>query len=104
MIEEYRIVLEKEKTIYASCNKMKNLKNNTLMAQVFVPKENVNYFKDEISRMNRNMRLNIDLRGSDFNQRRYTPPTYFKTSEFTKPFQDVVDTYGIPRYGEVNPG
>lgn len=56
------------------------------MAQVFVPKEQVNLFKEEISRMNRNMRLNIDLRAADYKQRRYQPPTHFKTSDFTRPF------------------
>ena len=30
LIEEYRIVLEKERSIYSCCNKMKNLGNNTL--------------------------------------------------------------------------
>jgi V-type H+-transporting ATPase subunit a len=31
-------------------------------------------------------------------------PTYFKINEFTWPFQEIVNTYGIPRYKEVNPG
>ena len=31
------------------------------------------------------------------------PPTYFKTNRITKVFQKIVDTYGVPRYGEVNP-
>ncbi|CAD8075273.1 unnamed protein product [Paramecium primaurelia] len=33
-----------------------------------------------------------------------TPPTYFNLNEVTMPFQEIVNTYGIPRYQEVNPG
>lgn len=25
-------------------------------------------------------------------------------NDFTAPFQEIVNTYGIPRYGEINPG
>jgi V-type H+-transporting ATPase subunit a len=32
-----------------------------------------------------------------------TPPTYFKLNAFTQPYQDFVDTYGVPRYKEANP-
>ncbi|EAN32084.1 V-type ATPase 116kDa subunit family protein [Theileria parva strain Muguga] len=33
----------------------------------------------------------------------HIPPTYNKTNMISKSFQNVVDTYGIPRYKEVNP-
>ena len=32
------------------------------------------------------------------------PPTYFRQNKFTAGFQALVDTYGVPRYGEINPG
>ena len=31
------------------------------------------------------------------------PPTMFKTNEFTAGFQEIINTYGIPNYKEVNP-
>jgi len=34
---------------------------------------------------------------------RDTPPTYIATTEFTKGFQGIVNSYGIPRYKEINP-
>lgn len=30
-------------------------------------------------------------------------PTYFRENGFTDVFQTIVNTYGVPRYGEVNP-
>jgi V-type H+-transporting ATPase subunit a len=31
------------------------------------------------------------------------PPTHYKLNEFTTPFQEVVSTYGVPLYKEINP-
>lgn len=31
------------------------------------------------------------------------PPTFIRKNELTEPFQQMIDTYGIPRYQEANP-
>jgi V-type H+-transporting ATPase subunit a len=33
-----------------------------------------------------------------------SPPSYFYLNEFTEPFQEITDTYGVPKYKEVNSG
>jgi len=30
-------------------------------------------------------------------------PTYFRLNDFTWPFQELINTYGIPDYKEINP-
>ncbi len=47
-IEEYKIIVEKEKCIAKLLSKMKVHKNGVLLGQVFVPTEYQNFFKNHI--------------------------------------------------------
>lgn len=39
----------------------------------------------------------------EVNFNKLTPPTYFSTNEVTDVFQLIVNTYGVPTFGEANP-
>ena len=46
----------------------------------------------------------VELGKSATLRARDSAPTYFRLNSFTKPFQLIVDTYGVPKYKEANPG
>jgi vacuolar-type H+-ATPase subunit I/STV1 len=39
----------------------------------------------------------------NYNKELCKPPTYFDLNLFTNPFQEIVNTYSIPKYKEINP-
>ena len=46
----------------------------------------------------------LDGRGDDAHHFALTPPTAFATNKVTSAFQDLINAYGMPTYGEINPG
>ena len=60
------------------------------------PDEDENNIKESLSQYQ-----TVDFK--KFTKHNIKPPTYIKTNEFTYPFQEVINTYGIPMYKEVNP-
>ena len=45
----------------------------------------------------------IDLQLQEVDFTKLNPPTYFEVNEFTDIYQEIVDTYGVPTFGEANP-
>lgn len=99
----YKYFFKKEKLIWTNLNKCK-VRDNVIDGDVWIPAEK---YSDVISKLselaNRNESHNtaqfIDILENDT----AVPPTFIETNEFTSSFQEIVNTYGIPRYREVNP-
>jgi len=106
-LHTFELALRKEKAINVTLMKcqftdMQAVGTCLIYLDGWCPTIEVNNLKD---------RLNLAFRNIDpapvFHENietNSTPPTYFRTNKFTSVYQGLVDTYGIARYQEVNPG
>lgn len=103
VLEEYRLFVLKEKSIYHNLN-MFQLKNQIFYGNCWLTLSDEPYVTQALSELGRTGVSTGQLRkvegvlppGS-------VPPTYFKLNAFTWAFQEIVNTYGTPRYREANP-
>ncbi len=102
LVSYYRVFLLSENYVYQELNKFE-LVRNVLSGSFWAPAEEENELYSALGVLQR-------ARMSSTNAKFYraeteaAPPTHFATNEFTAVFQEIVNTYGIPRYQEVNPG
>eukprot|EP00928_Gymnodinium_smaydae_P058011 TRINITY_DN4121_c0_g2_i1.p1 TRINITY_DN4121_c0_g2~~TRINITY_DN4121_c0_g2_i1.p1 ORF type:complete len:847 (-),score=121.79 TRINITY_DN4121_c0_g2_i1:219-2669(-) len=100
-IEDLRLFCIKEKAIYTILNMCTG--DMVLRVNVWYPaseEAEINTILGTFSNDRDSQRAMLMSRKGEPSQ---TPPTYIRTNEFTEPWQEVIDTYGIPRYQEANP-
>ena len=104
LIEDYRLFVLKEKAIYHNLNMLK-LQNTIYHGNCWCPIEGETNVKQALNNLSKR-KPHVASTEFQYAERPGTtsPPTYFRTNDFTTPFQDIVNTYGVPRYREVNPG
>ena len=97
-----RLYTKKEKMIYTNLNKC-IIRDNFVDGEVWVLEEkkdilisllNSGVSKDEMKSLGTFIEINENV---------LKRPTYIPTNEFTYAFQEIVNTYGVPRYREINP-
>ena len=59
--------------------------------------------RPEVEKIIHSIAFSIEGHIEDVPQPWPKPPTYMKSNPFTKIIQSVVNTYGVPRYLEINP-
>ena len=104
-IEEHRLYVLKEKAIYHHLN-MFQLRNHIFYGNCWCPKKQaaeVTAVLNELTRRAPNLASGQLRKVEGSAPAHLTTPTYFKLNEFTRSFQEIVDTYGVPRYREANP-
>lgn len=65
-----------------------------MIAKIWVPSDKIGLLFSQIPSF-------VSLRESEFETK---PPSHFELNSFTAPFQEIVSTYGTPRYQEINAG
>lgn len=93
-IEKWRIFLWKEKTLYETLNKMDN-RDQFYIADVYVPTKKIKDISLKLDTIKPNPTLHEIGLGS--------APTAFDSNSYTRAPQEITDTYGVPRYQEINP-
>ena len=97
----YKIYIKKMKLIYNNLNKC-IIYQNFIDGEVFVLEKNYFKLKNQLTLINQDLPNNgvfIDLYPENISY-----PTYIINNDFLNGFQEIVNTYGIPRYQEINPG
>jgi V-type H+-transporting ATPase subunit a len=103
LIEELRMRILRERCIYENFDKMK-LKDRIFYARVWIPVVLEPTVRRVISSLGATFNFNPpELEFKNWEKMGKKPPTFFRTNEFTKPYLEIVETYGIPRYQEMNP-
>ena len=93
----YKIYFRKEKLIFLNLSKC-NCSDNFIDGEVWVLKNTFDNLKRELDNGDDDI-VFIDVK--DYGMLR---PTYINVNDFTYPFQEIVNQYGIPNYHEINPG
>ena len=93
----------REKCIYENFDKMK-LKDRIFYARVWIPI----FYEPQVRRIIDGFARTFnfsppELEWKDWSHLGKSPPTFYRTTDFTKPYLEIVETYGVPRYLELNP-
>lgn len=90
--ESYRVIIQRESIIFHTLNLFEE-RYNSMIAKIWVPEEKRGLLFKLLPSV-------VTIQDPSTKEK---PPTHFEMNEFTAPFQEIVNTYGIPRYEEVNP-
>ncbi|KAJ0178642.1 hypothetical protein K1T71_005417 [Dendrolimus kikuchii] len=102
-ISTWMVIVRKEKAIYHTLNMFSmDITKKCLIAECWVP-------RSDIQTVQKALDDGVKASGSPipsilhFVPTREVPPTFNRTNKFTSGFQNLIDSYGIASYREVNP-
>lgn len=94
----YKMVAEYDRTIYAHLNKL--IAKGALFQGYFWSLKTRSEIYNKLDLSGHQVH---ELEIEEIYHHGIPPPTYFRTNTFLEPFQEIVNTYGVPVYKEANP-
>jgi V-type H+-transporting ATPase subunit a len=102
-VEEWLWIVRREKSTYHTLNLFRSDVGNFLRGQGWILKDSVGLARAALDRAQAVLNLPSTSMIEPVVEVWPTPPTHFRTNKFTDAYQEFVNTYGIPRYREINP-
>lgn len=103
-LEEWMWVVRREKGIYHTLNLFKNdVARNLLRGRGWILTASIPQARGALKKAHIAINLHPTAMMEPVSNTTATPPTHFHTNKYTWAFQEFVNTYGIPRYREINP-
>jgi V-type H+-transporting ATPase subunit a len=102
-VEEWLWVVRREKATYHTLNLFRSDVGNFLRGQGWILKDSVGKARAALDRAQATLNLPSTSMIERVMEIWAPPPTHFRTNKFTDAYQEFVNTYGIPRYREINP-
>ena len=103
-VEEWFWIIKREKSIYHTLNMFKNdVAGNLLRGRGWILDNKVNETRAALKRAYISLKLVPSALMERVPESWPTAPTHFDTDKYKYAFQEFVNTYGVPRYKEINP-
>ncbi|KKA29098.1 hypothetical protein TD95_002789 [Thielaviopsis punctulata] len=102
-LSAWMVLITKEKAVYDTLNLFSyNPERHMLIAEAWCPTNDLPQIRATLNNVTTRAGLSASSIISVI-QTNKKPPTFLKTNKFTEGFQTIVNAYGTPSYGEVNP-
>ena len=100
----YRLFFEQQRLVYSTMGKCKQ-RENFIDGQIWIPISKLTLVQNTLNTLflGQENKVTAHLENIEVDTN-LNPPTLISTNEFTYFPQLIVDTYGVPRYQEINPG
>ena len=101
LIENYRWFFERECIIYTNLNLFK-FDHSWFKGLCWCPVNKRNIVDESITELRQRKKV-LCSNLKEVPNSNLEPPTLFRTNDLIKPFSEIAETYGIPKYKEINP-